>query len=94
MKKRNTPADLVQAPRALRVAAFQSLGTSERKFVARPTVGLRMRLIALQRAQRFRDLHQDFPKPDASRVRMVARRMKYVFVKGAGVQRNSDRIDF
>ena len=91
--KRDAPAELVQAPRPSRMVALQSLRTSVREFGARPTIGFRMRVLGFQRTQRFRDLHQDFAKPDASRVRMAARGMKEVFVKGADVQRNSDRVD-
>ena len=46
-----------------------------------------------QRAQRFRDFHQDSPKPRTSRVRMVARRVKDVFVKRADIQRNCDGVN-
>jgi hypothetical protein len=52
-----------------------------------------MRPLRPQRPQGFRDLHQNSAKPNTSRVRMVARRMKNIFVKGPNVQRNRERID-
>ncbi len=85
--------DRPQLFRPSRTVALQSCRPSQHKFLARLTIGLLIRSSSLQRPQRFRNLHQNSPKPDTSRVRMVARRMKEIFVKGPHVQRNRDRLE-
>jgi len=75
------------------MVAFQPFRPSKAKIVARSTIALLMRLLSLQRPHRFRDLHQNSPKPHTSRIRMVACRMKDKFVKGPDVQRNREGVD-
>ena len=57
------------------------------------TIGHLVHPFTLQRPQGFGDFHQNSPKPRTSRVRMVARGMKDIFVEGPDVQRNRDRIE-